>query len=187
MNECIKALYGIVLLASCMFLVSGCTGDTLGEVIDQATADELSRLSGYDTVNASTVKDRESLVAFVQKGRTHIEEYGFMFSRFEFKDNREWIEKDIYLYIYRMDGINVFHPIKPELEQQNLTDLTDANGVKIIQELMIVADEGEGFVEYLWDNPDVQGDEVLGSVKVGYAEKFVIGGVPYFIGSGFYP
>ena len=34
-----------------------------------------------------------------------------------------------------------------------MIDLEDANGVKILQELIAVAAEGGGYVEYLWPDP----------------------------------
>ena len=45
-----------------------------------------------------------------------------------------------------------------------------------MQELLSAAAEGGGYVEYLWDDPAVAGDEETGSPKVGYA-------VPYTAGS----
>ena len=48
---------------------------------------------------------------------------------------------------------------------------------------------GGGFVEYHFDNPDVEGDEEEGSLKVGYALEltFEDDDRKLVIGSGFYP
>ena len=59
-----------------------------------------------------------------------------------------------------------------KLSIRNLYDLKDSNGVKIMQEILAAAAEGGGYVEYLWDDPAVAGDEETGSHKVGYAVPY---------------
>ena len=43
------------------------------------------------------------------------------------------------------------------------------------------------FVEYLWDDPAVEGDEEDGSPKLAYAVPVTVRGVPMLLGSGIYP
>ena len=73
------------------------------------------------------------------------------------------------------------------LEGRNLYDLEDSNGVKIMQQILAAAAEGGGYVEYLWDDPAVAGDEETGSPKVGYAVPYTALGEEFILGSGFYP
>ena len=68
-----------------------------------------------------------------------------------------------------------------------MIDLEDANGVKILQEFIAVAAEGGGYVEYLWPDPLVEGDEETGSPKVGYGIPYSALGQDFVLGSGFYP
>ena len=70
---------------------------------------------------------------------------------------------------------------------RNLYDLEDSNGVKIMQQILAAAAEGGGYVEYLWDDPKVAGDEETGSPKVGYAVPYTALGEEFILGSGFYP
>lgn len=79
----------------------------------------------------------------------------------------------------------VLHGADPDLEGQNLYDLEDANGVKIIQVLIAAAAEGGGFVEYLWPDPQIEGD--TGSPKVSYAIPYAVLGQDFVLGAGFYP
>ncbi len=67
-------------------------------------------------------------------------------------------------------------------------EMEDRNGVKFIREIMPVGVAGGGYVEYYWDNPAVEGDEVTGSRKIGYAEGFRLreGGQVFIVGSGIY-
>ena len=55
------------------------------------------------------------------------------------------------------------------------------------EELLAAAPAGGGFVEYLWPNPAVEGDEETGSPKVAYATVLTIGSTPLIFGSGIYP
>ena len=59
--------------------------------------------------------------------------------------------------------------------------------------LIDAATSGKGYVEYYWDDPSVEGDEDIGSAKVGYTESFtfpddspVFAGQTVIFGSGFY-
>ncbi len=70
----------------------------------------------------------------------------------------------------------------PELVGENLIDKTDANGVKLIAEMVRIANEtGSGWVDYLWPFPGT--GEVL--PKRSYVAR--PGDMEMFIGSGFYP
>ena len=55
------------------------------------------------------------------------------------------------------------------------------------EELLAAVAAGGGFVEYLWPNPEVEGDEETGSPKVAYAAPLTIGDLDLVVGSGIYP
>jgi methyl-accepting chemotaxis protein len=59
-----------------------------------------------------------------------------------------------YFWINDMAPRMVVHPIKPELNGQELSGMTDANGKRLfIAFVDQVRREGEGFVDYLWPKP----------------------------------
>ncbi|ACM23241.1 methyl-accepting chemotaxis protein [Thermotoga neapolitana] len=63
----------------------------------------------------------------------------------------------------------VFHPIKPEMNGQDLSDYKDPNGVYLFNEMVKVTKEkGEGFVEYSWPKPGSDKPEP----KVSYVKLF---------------
>lgn len=73
------------------------------------------------------------------------------------------------IYLFRMFDVNeevVFNANNRELEGATLF-VEDENGVKVGQEIFAAVDNPEkgGFVEYLWDDPTVDGDEVTGEGK----------------------
>ncbi len=79
----------------------------------------------------------------------------------------------------------VFHGANPAYEGEDFSQVRDASGLLITQELFRKADAGGGFVEYLWPNFDLPGNP--DSPKVGYARYMTIGNTKLVIGSGFYP
>ena len=72
---------------------------------------------------------------------------------------------DGYMFLYDYDGVNVMHPIKPELEGKNLWNLEDQNGTKLIQQLVLNAQVGGGYTDYVWDKPS----RGKGIDKIGYS------------------
>lgn len=63
--------------------------------------------------------------------------------------------EDGYFFLYDRDGVNLVHPIQPELVGQNLINLQDNNGDYVIQNLLRLAREGGGFHRYLWKKPSL--------------------------------
>lgn len=91
-----------------------------------------------------------------------------------FQDGRE------YLFAYSMQGVNIAHPIKRELEGKSLIDLKDAQGRTFIADMVKAAEAGGGYVEYLWPKP---GSDVP-VAKVGYA--LAVERMDLFVASGIY-
>ncbi|MCM1262130.1 MAG: methyl-accepting chemotaxis protein [Butyrivibrio sp.] len=73
-----------------------------------------------------------------------------------------------YMWIDDTDYNLVMHPILPEQEGNNRYDLTDQNGVKIIQNIMKSANEGGGYNEFYF----TKADGVTVAPKLAYSEKF---------------
>jgi len=86
-----------------------------------------------------------------------------------------------YFFINDMKSGSVMHPIKPELEGKDLSELQDPDGKKIFAEFTrIVRDQGLGFVDYKWPKPG-KSEPVM---KVSYVQGFAPWG--WVIGSGIY-
>ena len=73
-----------------------------------------------------------------------------------------------YMWIDDTDYNLVMHPILPEQEGSNRYDLTDQNGIKIIQNIMKTADAGGGYNEFYF----TKADGVTVAPKRAYSEKF---------------
>ena len=144
-------------------------------------------------ITAADVVDNPTLKTFVDRaaetatGQIASRDAAYEWFDASFRPEGEWRHGPIYLFVYHPDGVGFFHAVTPSLEGQDLIGLEDKNGVKIIVELIAAANAGGGFVEYLWDNPAVDGDEKDGSRKVGYATLMSVEGDTFMIGSGYYP
>ncbi|WP_321531682.1 methyl-accepting chemotaxis protein [uncultured Desulfuromonas sp.] len=67
-------------------------------------------------------------------------------SRFDHGNNYFWIQD--------ATPTMVMHPLKPELDGKNLSNITDPNGKALFVEMAQVAGkDGEGFVAYQWNKP----------------------------------
>lgn len=73
-----------------------------------------------------------------------------------------------YIWIDDTEGNLVMHPILKKQEGTNRMDLTDCNGVKIIQKILKTADNGGGFNNFVF----TKADGVTEAAKVAYSEKF---------------
>ena len=144
-------------------------------------------------IRADEVVDRETLRLFVEEavriasaGIASADEAYAWFDA-NFRPEGQWRQGEIYLFIGDLNGVNFFHPALPELEGTDLSGITDADGVRVTEELLVAAAAGGGFVEYLWPNPEVEGDEETGSPKVAYAAPLTVGDLDLVVGSGIYP
>ena len=90
-------------------------------------------------------------------------------------------DKAEYFWINDAHPRVLMHPIKPELDGKDVTDLKDANGKLLFQEFVkVVKRDGAGFVDYVWPKPNTKEPQP----KISY----VIGFEPWgwIIGSGIY-
>ena len=145
-------------------------------------------LADEHLLTAADVVDRDTLKDFVLGARDLLDATGsdeeLQAVLADLRTER-WREGSIYIFITGYDGTSFFHGANPAREGTNNYDQEDANGVKIIQELIKAAQAGGGFVDYLFDNPAIEGADE--SPKVSYAAPIEIQGASYYIGAGSYP
>lgn len=88
--------------------------------------------------------------------------------------------QDGYFFAYDIHGVNLVHPILPELVGQNLMGLQDRNGDYLIEALIFQAESGGGFHRYFWQKPST--NEVV--QKLSYAT--LLDKWQWMIGTGLY-
>ena len=167
-----------------------------------AQTEDVLELPGPPEVWARDVVDKESLKAFVKGAVRWSEEayalVGSDLSKFLKIKNifREeggpWRSGSVYMFTMTSQGYVFFHGADVTLEGAIQTHLEDLNGVKFVEEIIRAGLRGGDFIEYYYDDPSIEGDEVTGSPKVSYAEAYevpAIGNLPggtVITGAGFY-
>src|SRR5450759_4213831 len=107
---------------------------------------------------------RQDVVDFVDEAIAYGKKVGKDKAVAEFNNPKgKFVRGELYIYAYTWDGVALANGGNPSLVGQNLIDMTDPNGVKVIQELMKVARAGH--LHELLDHLDAVGvrhvDEVL--------------------------
>jgi two-component system, NarL family, sensor kinase len=74
---------------------------------------------------------------------------------------------DGYFFAYDYHGLNIVHPIQPELLGKNLWDVRDSEGRPVVQALIALAKSGSGYFRYLWNKPSVRQETPKLSYVVG--------------------
>lgn len=90
-------------------------------------------------------------------------------------------EKEEYFFINDLNSRSVLHPIKPEMQGKDLSDMKDPDGKRIFSEFTrVVKDAGAGYVDYKWPKP--------GKAEPVPKVSYVLGFAPWgwMVGSGIY-
>jgi cytochrome c len=113
----------------------------------------------------------EEAVAMVRKAAALIKSAGKdkAFAAFADPANKEFHDRDLYIYVYDMNGVNLTHGNNPKMVGRNLMDLKDADGKTMVKSFVDIAKSpaGKGWVDFKWPNPVTKVIEQ----KSGYVEK----------------
>lgn len=133
------------------------------------------------TAHAQDKGSAEEAIAMVKKAVAAIEKQGKEKAFAEISDpqNKTFHDRDLYIFVYDMNGMNVAHGINPKLVGKNLMDMKDNDGKPIIRAFVDIANsKGKGWHDYKWPNPVTKAIEQ----KSAYIEK--VGDL--IVGSGIY-
>ncbi len=123
---------------------------------------------------------KQDVVSFVDEAIEYAKKVGKEKAVAEFNDPKgKFVRGELYVYAYNWEGIALANGGNPSLAGQNLIDMTDPQGVKVIQELIKVARAGGGWVDYSWPYPETK----VETPKLGYADG--VDGT-WWLGSGMY-
>lgn len=123
---------------------------------------------------------KEDVVAFVNEAVEYVKANGEEKSLAVFSDPKGTFNRgELYIFAYDFNGINLAHGGNKVYIAQNLINMKDPNGVMVIQELIERAKLGNGWLDYMWDNPQTKKVEP----KAGYVVKVDDN---WWLGSGIY-
>lgn len=121
--------------------------------------------------------------AMLDHGIAYIKAHGAeeAFKAFSDPGNKEFHDRDLYLYAYDFKGVNIAHGANAKMIGKNFFELKDIGGKVIIQEMIDIAKtKGTGTTEYMWTNPETK----KAQPKLGFVTK--IPGLDGFLGTGVY-
>jgi cytochrome c len=131
---------------------------------------------------ASEYGTREEAVAMVKRVQEKFAKDGAetTFATVSDPSVKEFHDRDLYPFIYNLDGVCVAHGARPVLIGKDLISLKDQQGKYLIQEMIAIAKEkGSGWVSYKWPHPITNKIED----KVSYIGRMD----DYFVGVGVRP
>jgi cytochrome c len=88
----------------------------------------------------------------------------------------EFHDRDLYPFVYDLNGVNVAHGADATLVGKNLINIKDDNGKFLIQELVVVAKSpGTGWVDFRWPNPITKQIQDKSSYVEHLGDKYLVG------------
>jgi cytochrome c len=125
-------------------------------------------------------RQKSKLVTMVDQAVELIESQGE--AGFPELRSSSWVHNDSYVFVWRLDGVRVVYPPDPSGEGKNMTDLLDSQGKSIGKLFIQTAENGSGWVDYMWPKPG----EKTPSLKITYIKKAQYQNQTYLVGSGVY-
>ncbi|WP_295992781.1 cache domain-containing protein [Rugamonas sp.] len=101
------------------------------------------------------------------------------YAAFSDRANTSFHDRDLYIFVYDLNGVAVAHGNNPKMVGKPLIDLKDNEGKPLVKEMVDVAKlRGRGWVKYKWPNPVAKTIES----KSSYVERVD----DVLVGSGIY-
>ena len=146
-----------------------------------AAALSLSMFAMSSTALAADKGSPDEAVAMVKKAVALIKSDGKEKAFVAFSDpaNTTFHDRDLYIYVYDLNGVALAHGNNPKMVGKPLIGLKDNEGKPMIKEMVELAkSKGKGWVDFKWPNPVTKAVEA----KSGYIEKVD----DMMVGSGIY-
>ncbi|CAN5178801.1 hypothetical protein BH11PSE11_BH11PSE11_18930 [soil metagenome] len=141
----------------------------------------IALLPASSTAIAADRASAPEAIAFVQSAVAHLRKNGREKAFADFNDikNTKFHDRDLYVFVYDMNGVNMAHGNSPKMIGKDLMSLKDADGKQIFKHFLeVVNAKGRGWVDYAWPNPVTKSVEK----KSSYIEKVD----DLIVGSGIY-
>ncbi|WP_348699527.1 cache domain-containing protein [Duganella fentianensis] len=147
----------------------------------RATALGISLLATSTFSYAAEKGSPDEAMAMVKKAVSLIKSEGKekAFAAISDPANTTFHDRDLYIYVYDMNGVAVAHGNNPKMVGKPLIGMKDNEGKLMIKEMVDLAkSKGKGWVDFKWPNPVTKSVES----KSGYIEKVD----DVLVGSGIY-
>ena len=94
-------------------------------------------------------------MAMVRKAGEYLKANGREKALAEFNNPKgSFRDRDLYIMVYDMNGVNLAHGANPKMVGKNLFELKDADGFYMVKSFVDTAKtKGNGWIDYKWPNP----------------------------------
>jgi signal transduction histidine kinase len=170
----------ILFILAASVTLAGCTyPQTTGK-----TAENKDGIKTYG-VPATTADATDAryahLTRFVQGAAVYAKEHGKEAALREFNNpNGSFIEGDLYVFAYDMNGTTLALPYQQGLLGTDRRGITDSNGVEFLDGIIEIARDGGGSLSYIYPNPENNNQEQFKISSVMPVDN------EWFVGSGIY-
>jgi signal transduction histidine kinase len=167
-------------LAFTLCLACSCAWSAITPELQALTDESIAKCQA----TASTKATAEMIVEKVNAAVALIQAEGeAAFATFRGKDS-EFLFAGTYIWIHRLDGTMIFHPIQPQLEGRALLALKGSKGKQIFVVMNQVVQEvaAGAWVDYWWPKPG----EKTGSHKCSFVRLVKVGDQDLVVGCGTY-
>ncbi|EHQ36047.1 cache domain-containing protein [Methanoplanus limicola] len=190
-----KGIIIAALIVTALILSAGCTGEAPSEAESAETSaitPEITPAGAAEPLTEETpeklIIGEEELVSFVDMASQFANENGeeSAFAEYNKKDGI-FSKGDLYIYAYDFEGVLLAHPYQQDKIGTDRLDWTTANGLEFVRAAMDTAENGEGYVMYMYPAPEsgiineAESSEYI--PKIGYVKKV---NENLWIGSGIY-
>ncbi len=106
------------------------------------------------SASAAANGTRVEAKALVDRAAAYIKIHGKQKALAEFNKPRgKFVYKDLYMFAYDFNGVNLALGSNPSMTGKNLLQLQDADGNYFVKDLIVIARKGGGWYEYKWSHP----------------------------------
>ena len=131
---------------------------------------------GYDEKTFAAQR-RKACRNLVKNGEKFLKKNDEITAFRSFTYDPEFVQGELYLFVYDLDGVCLAHGEQSYLLWQNLYDYKDTFGNYVIRSLIKTGQKGGGWATYEWKK----------ATKISYVKEVKKNKKTYIIGCGFYP
>ena len=128
---------------------------------------------------AALAASKDEAVAMVKKAVAYLKQNGQEKALAEFnKTEGQFVKGELYVVVLDMNGVVLADGNKPKLVGKALIDVKDVNGKAFVrEELELAKSKGQGWVDFMWFNPETKAMAPRSSYFEKAGEVIVLTGV----------
>lgn len=129
-------------------------------------------------VTASTYGSKEEAQAMAERAAEMFEAEGMdpLIAAVSDPSTGNFHDRDLYVFVFSKEGVTIAHGVNENLVGRNMIDLRDVEGHQFIRTMIDTArNEGRGWVDYIWQNPQTKQPERKTTYVVSIDDNHFLG------------